>query len=92
MATATPTDAHSLALLALAATVSDERRALRFLDLTGIGTEELRSRAGDPDLLAALIRYLEGYEPDLIAVAGAIDVKPGDLVAARMQLEEFQQE
>ena len=92
MATATPTDAHALALQALAAALSDERRALRFLDLTGIGTDELRSRAGDPDLLAALLRFLEAHEPDLLAVADALAVKPGDLVAARMQLEEFQDE
>ena len=92
MATATPTDAYSLALMALAAALSDERRALRFLDLTGIGTDELRSRAGDPQLLAALIRFLEAFEPDLVAVATAMDVKPSDLVAARIELEETREE
>jgi len=76
-----------LALAALAATLGDERRAQRFLDLTGIGTEELRGRAGEPGLLAALLRFLESYEPDLIAVATAIDVKPQALVEARQQLE-----
>jgi len=76
-----------LALAALAATLGDERRAQRFLDLTGIGTEELRARAGEPGLLAALLRFLESYEPDLIAVATAIDVKPQALVEARQQLE-----
>ena len=88
MADATPTDAFALALVALATAVSDERRARRFLDLTGIGTDELRERAGDADLLAALIRFLEGYEPDLVAVAEAMDVKPEALVAARHELEE----
>ena len=87
MADATPTDAHAIALLALATAVSDERRARRFLDLTGIGTDELRSRAGDPALLAALIRFLEAHEPDLVAVAEAMDVKPDVLVATRMDLE-----
>jgi len=87
MADATPTDAHAIALLALATAVSDERRARRFLDLTGIGTDELRSRAGDPALLAALIRFLEAHEPDLVAVAEAMDVKPDVLVATRMELE-----
>ena len=76
-----------LALAALAATLCDERRAQRFIDLTGIGTDELRARAGQPGLLAALLRFLESYEPDLIAIATAIDVKPQALVEARQQLE-----
>lgn len=62
-------DAEALALSALAATLSDERRARRFLDLSGIGTDELRSRAEDPTLLAALLDFLEAHEPDLIKVA-----------------------
>lgn len=84
----TPTDAHSLALIALATAVSDERRAQRFLDLTGIGTDELRARAGEPALLAALLRFLEAYEPDLLDVAEVMKVKPEELVAARKELEE----
>ena len=88
MPDATPTDAHAIALLALATAVSDERRARRFLDLTGIGTDELRARAGDPELLAALIRFLEAYEPDLLAVADAMEVKPEVLVAVRREFEE----
>ena len=92
MPDATPTDAEALALLALATAVSDERRARRFLDLTGIGTDELRARAGDPVLLAALIRFLEAHEPDLVDVAQAMDVAPEALVGARRQLEEHEQE
>ena len=80
-------DAEALALAALAATLTDERRAKRFLDLSGIGTDELRSRAGEPALLAALLHFLEGHEPDLLDVAEAIGVKPQELVAAREELE-----
>ena len=83
----TPNDPAAVALAALAAMVSDERRAQRFLDLTGIGTDELRRRAADPALLAALISFLEAHEPDLIAVAESLQVKPDDLVAARRRLE-----
>ena len=82
-----PSDPHALALGALAATLGDERRAQRFLDLTGIGTDELRRRAGDPDLLAALIRFLEAHEPDLVEVAAQLDVDPQSLVGARRELE-----
>jgi hypothetical protein len=80
-------DAETLALSALAATLTDERRARRFLDLSGIDTEDLRRRASEPSLLAALLRFLEAHEPDLIDVAEAIGVKPQDLVAAREELE-----
>ena len=80
-------DAETLALSALAATLTDERRAQRFLALSGIDTDDLRRRAAEPSLLAALLRFLEAHEPDLIDVAEAIGVKPQDLVAAREELE-----
>ena len=80
-------DAETLALSALAATLTDERRAQRFLDLSGIDTDELYRRAAEPSLLAALLRFLEAHEPDLIDVAAAIGAKPEDLVAAREELE-----
>jgi Protein of unknown function (DUF3572) len=78
----------AFALAALAATLGCERRAQRFIDLTGIGTDELRDRAADPALLAALLRFLEAHEPDLLAVAEDLGCKPQDLVEARTQIEE----
>jgi hypothetical protein len=83
----TQTDPYALALSALAATLSDERRARRFLDLTGIETDELRARAGDPSLLSALIVFLEAHEPDLLAVSDAIGVEPAAIAAARRSLD-----
>ena len=77
-----------MGLAALAATLGDERRAQRFLDLTGIDVEELRQRAGDPSLLVALLIFLEAHEPDLVAVAEAIAIQPKALVAVRHQLEQ----
>ena len=83
----TPHDAEALALAALAATLTDERRAQRFLDVTGLDANELRARAGERSLLAATLAFLEAYEPDLVAVAQAIGSKPENLVAARSELE-----
>jgi hypothetical protein len=83
----TPNDPHVLGLAALASTLGDSRRAQRLLDLTGIGTDELRARAAEPALLAAVLRFLEAHEPDLIAVAEAIGVEPALLVQARRELE-----
>jgi hypothetical protein len=82
-----PTDAQALALQALAATLTDERRAQRFLDLTGLDADELRSRAGERSLLAAVLAFLEAHEPDLVAVAQALGTKPENLISARLELD-----
>ena len=87
MLSPTTNDAEALALAALAATLTDERRARRFLDLTGLDAGELRARAGDRSLLAATIAFLESHEPDLLAVAEAIGARPDALIAARAELE-----
>lgn len=83
----TPPDAEALALAALAATLTDERRARRFLDLTGLDANELRTRAGERSLLAATLAFLEAHEPDLLAVAQAIGTKPENLIRARSEME-----
>ena len=82
-----PGDAEALALAALAATLSDERRARRFLDITGLEANELRDRAGERSVLAATLAFLEAHEPDLLQVSATIGVKPEELVAARAELE-----
>ena len=80
-------DAVALALGALTATLADQRLAERFLSLSGLTPPELRQRATDPALLAALLAFLEAHEPDLVRIAEQIGVKAADLVAARIALE-----
>jgi hypothetical protein len=80
-------DPTALALRALTMTLADQRLAERFLSLSGIEPPDLRQRASDPSLLAALLRFLEAHEPDLVAIAGELGVKPEALVAARRELE-----
>jgi hypothetical protein len=87
MLSPTTNDAEALALAALAATLTDERRARRFLDLTGLDADELRARAGERSLLAAALAFLEAHEPDLVEIAKSLNVKPETLVAARAELE-----
>ena len=76
-----------LSLGALGWTLSDDARAARFLGLTGLTPETLRARLADPVLLAAVLRFLEGHEPDLLACADALAVAPTRLVEARRELE-----
>ena len=80
-------DAEMVALAALGWTLTDEARARRLLDMTGLTPENLREGLGDPRLLAAVLRFLEAYEPDLIACAEAIATAPTELVEARRRLE-----
>ena len=82
-----PTDSETLALSALAATLTDERRAERFLSITGLSPDGIRGALTDRHTLAACLAFLENHEPDLIAVAEAIGVKPQTLIAARAELE-----
>ena len=81
------TNAEALALQALIWILGDVARAARLLDLTGLDPAELRARAGDPALLAAVIGFLESYESDLVACADALDTTPEALVTARTYLE-----
>ncbi|HEX4738546.1 MAG TPA: DUF3572 domain-containing protein [Allosphingosinicella sp.] len=80
-------DPETLALAALGWTLADEARAQRLLALTGLIADDLRDRLGEPDLLAAVLRFLEAHEPDLLACAEALGVPPAELVAARRRLE-----
>ncbi|MBX9883244.1 MAG: DUF3572 domain-containing protein [Sphingomonas sp.] len=82
------TDPIALALQALAFVLADQARAERLLALTGLGAAELRARAAEPALLAAVLGFLESYEPDLVAAAEALGVAPPALVAARHRLEQ----
>jgi hypothetical protein len=88
MSAAATNDPTAIALRALAATLGEQRLATRFLSLSGIEPPELRQRASDPDVLVALLRFLEAHEPDLVAIAEELGVKPVALVAARRELEQ----
>lgn len=82
-----PTNDAAVALQALGWALGDDKRADRFLALTGLTPEDLRARLDEPQTLAAALRFLEAHEPDLIACAEAIGVAPADLPEARRRLE-----
>ena len=79
--------AETLALAALGWTLGEPARADRLLALTGLDADGLRERLNDPSLLAAMLRFLEAHEPDLVAAAEALGVAPAELVEARRRLE-----
>ena len=76
-----------MAFQALAWALTDEKRADRLLSLTGLTPEGLRAGIQDRGTQAAILAFLEAHEPDLVACADVIGVKPQALVAARQELE-----
>ena len=80
-------DASALAFQALAWALMEESRAERLLSLTGLTPEGLRSSVMERSTQAAILSFLEAYEPDLIACAAVIGVSPASLVQARQALE-----
>jgi adenine/guanine phosphoribosyltransferase-like PRPP-binding protein len=80
-------DDEALALGALGWTLSEDSRAQRLLALTGMTVAGLRERLEERAFLAAVLRFLEGHEPDLVACADELGISPARLVAAREALE-----
>ena len=80
-------DAVATGLSALAWTLGDGARAERLLAVTGLDPLDLRARAADPAVLAAVLGFLEAHEPDLVACADALGIAPEALVRAHTELE-----
>ena len=80
-------DPATLALSALGWILSDSERASRMLALTGLTPDILRHDISQKSTQAAILSFLEAHEPDLIAAADHMNVKPEALVRARMELE-----
>lgn len=78
----------TLALQALAWLLADERRAQRFLDLTGLTPDELRDGLGEPGTQRAIFDFLLGHEPDLVAAAEALGIAPEEFAQAARGLPE----
>ncbi|HLV07697.1 MAG TPA: DUF3572 family protein [Croceibacterium sp.] len=72
-----------MALLALGWVLSDTPRAERFLALTGLTPDTLRASAASPATQRAVLDFICAHEPDLIAAADALDMKPAELAAIR---------
>lgn len=80
------TSASALALQALGWVLADDRRAQRFLDLTGLTPDGLREAIGDLSTHRAVFDFLAQHEPDLLGAAEALGIEPDRLVRAQRSL------
>jgi hypothetical protein len=79
-------DAETLALKALTHLAGEPDALLRFLTLSGLTLEDLRERAGEPELLAAVMDFLLGDDGLSSSFAEAEELRPEELHAIRRAL------
>lgn len=71
-----------IALEALGYIMGEDALRDRFVALTGLDANILRSSLDQPGTLASILEFLVSHEPDLIAAAEAQDQSPETLVKA----------
>ena len=75
--------AEVLAIQALAFIAEDTQRLARFLDMTGIAPEQIRTAARERGFLAGVLEHMLGDESLLIAFADRAGIDPEDVARAR---------
>ena len=80
-------EALEIGISAFAHIAEDESRVERFTALTGLDPARMREAAREPGFFVAVLDFLAGHEPDLLAFAAASGVDPVRIVQAREALE-----
>jgi hypothetical protein len=75
-----------LAIQALAFIAEQPEQLARFLDMTGIATEQMRAAARQPGFLAGILEHMLGDESLLVAFADSAGIDPADIGRARSAL------
>lgn len=79
-------DAELIGIQALGFLAGEAERLERFLALTGVLPEDLRRRAGEPELLAAVLDHVLADETLLFLFADATGLHPSEIADARRAL------
>ncbi len=78
--------AAGLAIAALSFIAAEPERLGRFLALSGIGPESIRTAANEPDFLVGVLDHLAGDEALLLAFAEQNNIDPEQVMRARETL------
>ena len=81
-----PEAAETFALKGLAHIAGDDDTLRKFLILTGLEPADLRGRAGNPELLAAVMDFLLADDVRLSSFCEAVDITPEQAHAVRRAL------
>jgi hypothetical protein len=86
MQSASVDSARSLAVSALTFIAADPDRLNRFLGITGLGPDNLRTAAADPAFLGSVLDYLVADEKLLVEFAADAGLKPEAVARAHEAL------
>src|SRR5258707_12860153 len=86
MQSASVESARSLAVSALTFIAADPDRLNRFLGITGLGPDNLRTAAADPAFLGSVLDYLVADEALLVGFAADASLKPEAVARAHAVL------
>jgi hypothetical protein len=79
--------AETLALQALAWLAGSSDDLMRFVESSGVGADELRERASEPDVLRAVLDFLLAEDERLLAFCSAEEIEPREVHVARHALD-----
>jgi hypothetical protein len=78
--------AERLAVAALSYLASEPEHLGGFLAATGVGPNDIRSAASDPEFLSGVLDHIASDEPLLIAFAQHANIDPAEIERARAAL------
>lgn len=81
--------AQTIALQALAYLAAEPEEIGRFLQISGLDVDDLRAKAGEPDLLRAVLEYILVDDTRVTGLCQELSLKPTDLHAAKHVLEQL---
>jgi hypothetical protein len=79
-------EAESVAISAFSYITADEERLSRFLAVSGLRPDTIRSAASSAGFFAAILDYVASDEPLLVALAKEMNTKPERIMEARWTL------
>ncbi len=79
-------EAKSIALRALSYLVAEEDVLQRFMDLSGVDAADIRQRADDVEMLAGVLDFFLGFEPQLLQMCEATGLAADAPARARCRL------
>lgn len=82
----TVNEAEDVALSAFSFITSDEERLSRFLAVSGLLPDTIRSAASAPGFFAGILDYVASDEPLLLELAKELNTKPERIMEAHLTL------